>query len=93
MARLSNFTCHHIHVFQEHSENILPSSDGDVGLAASSGPSVLGDKVDEERAAADLPEISDAQNNCKRCLTYPAPRLRGDYTPSEDSNINDMIAD
>ncbi|CAF1702823.1 unnamed protein product [Brassica oleracea var. botrytis] len=54
-------------VFDEHSENILPSSDGDVGLAASSGPSVLGDKVDEERAAADLPEISDAQNNCKRC--------------------------
>ncbi|KAH0890688.1 hypothetical protein HID58_053117, partial [Brassica napus] len=52
---------------KEHSENILSSSDGDVGLAASSGPSVLGDKFDEERAAADLPEISDAQNNCKRC--------------------------
>ncbi|KAL0753154.1 hypothetical protein Bca101_090822 [Brassica carinata] len=67
MARLSNFTCHHVHVFQEHSENILPSSEGDVGLTASSGPSVLGDKVDEECAAADLPEISDAQNNCKRC--------------------------
>nr|VDC96452.1 unnamed protein product [Brassica oleracea] len=60
MARLSNFTCHHVHVFQEHSENILPSSEGDVGLAASSGPSVLGDKVDEECAAADPPEISDA---------------------------------
>ncbi|WZZ72179.1 hypothetical protein YC2023_083549 [Brassica napus] len=28
---------------------------------------VLGDKVDEECAAADPPEISDAQNNCKRC--------------------------
>ncbi|KAH0860476.1 hypothetical protein HID58_088737 [Brassica napus] len=41
-------------VFDEHSENILPSSEGDVGLAASSGPSVLGDKVDEECAAADL---------------------------------------
>ncbi|KAL0664700.1 hypothetical protein Bca4012_101538 [Brassica carinata] len=64
---LSNFTCHHVHVFQEHSENILPSSEGDVGLAASSGPSVLGDKVDEECAAADPPEISDAQNNRKRC--------------------------
>ncbi|KAL0687321.1 hypothetical protein Bca4012_086998 [Brassica carinata] len=67
MARLSNFTCHHVHVFQEHSENILPSSEGDVGLAASSGLSVLGDKVDEEYAAADPPEISDAQNNRKRC--------------------------
>ncbi|KAH0856814.1 hypothetical protein HID58_085075, partial [Brassica napus] len=54
-------------VFDEHSENILPSSEGDVGLAASSGPSVLGDKVDEECAAADPPEISDAQNNRKRC--------------------------
>ncbi|KAH0879017.1 hypothetical protein HID58_066411, partial [Brassica napus] len=52
---------------KEHSENILPSSEGDVGLAASSGPSVLGHKVDEECAAADPPEISDAQNNCKRC--------------------------
>ncbi|KAH0896592.1 hypothetical protein HID58_046160, partial [Brassica napus] len=54
-------------VFDEHRENILPSSEGDVGLAASSGPSVLGDKVDEECAAADPPEISDAQNNRKRC--------------------------
>nr|VDC87967.1 unnamed protein product [Brassica oleracea] len=54
-------------VFDEHSENILPSSEGDVGLAASSGPSVFGDKVDEECAAADSPEISDAQNNRKRC--------------------------
>ncbi|WZZ34536.1 hypothetical protein YC2023_017937 [Brassica napus] len=51
---------------KEHSENILPSSEGDVGLAASSGPSVLGDKVDEECAAVDPPEISDAQNNRKR---------------------------
>ncbi|KAF2616136.1 hypothetical protein F2Q70_00012799 [Brassica cretica] len=51
----------------EHGENILPSSEGDVGLAASSGPSVLGDKVDEECDAADPPEISDAQNNRKRC--------------------------
>ncbi|KAH0896314.1 hypothetical protein HID58_045882, partial [Brassica napus] len=42
-------------VFDEHSENILPSSEGDVGLAASSGPSVLGDKVDEECAASDPP--------------------------------------
>ncbi|CAN6858416.1 unnamed protein product [Brassica oleracea var. botrytis] len=67
VARLSNFTCYHVHVFQEHSENILPSSEGDVGLATSSGPSVLGDKVDEECAAADPPEISDAQNNRKRC--------------------------
>ncbi|CAF1709371.1 unnamed protein product [Brassica napus] len=47
--------------------NILPSNEGDVGLAASSGPSVLGDKVDEECDAADPPEISDAQNNRKRC--------------------------
>ncbi|CAN7012952.1 unnamed protein product [Brassica oleracea var. botrytis] len=54
-------------VFDEHSENILPSSEDDVGLAASSGPSVLGHKVDEECAAADLPEILDAQNNRKRC--------------------------
>ncbi|CAN6853524.1 unnamed protein product [Brassica oleracea] len=54
-------------VFDEHSKNILPSSESDVGLAASSGPSVLGDKVDEECAAVDPPEISDAQNNCKRC--------------------------
>ncbi|CAF1778174.1 unnamed protein product [Brassica oleracea var. botrytis] len=54
-------------VFDEHSENILPSSDGDVGLIATSGPSVLGDKVDEECAAADPPEISDAQNNRKCC--------------------------
>ncbi|WZZ59005.1 hypothetical protein YC2023_059112 [Brassica napus] len=52
---------------KEHSENILPSSEGDVGLAASSGPSVLGDKVDEKCVAADPPEISDAQNNRKRC--------------------------
>nr|VDD30070.1 unnamed protein product [Brassica oleracea] len=51
----------------EHSENILPSSECDVGLAASSDPSVLGDKVDEECAAADPPEISYAQNNRKRC--------------------------
>ncbi|CAN6820770.1 unnamed protein product [Brassica oleracea] len=54
-------------VFDEHSENILPSSEGDVRLAASSGPYVLGDKVDEECAATDPPEISDAQNNRKRC--------------------------
>uniref|UniRef100_A0A0D3ATW5 Uncharacterized protein n=1 Tax=Brassica oleracea var. oleracea TaxID=109376 RepID=A0A0D3ATW5_BRAOL len=51
----------------DHSENILPSSEGDVRLAASSGPSVLGDKDDEECAAEDPPEISDAQNNRKRC--------------------------
>ncbi|KAF3541646.1 hypothetical protein F2Q69_00021160 [Brassica cretica] len=57
------------------SENILPSSEGDVGLAASSGPSVLGDKVDEECAAADPPEISDAQNNRKRCRLTEAARL------------------
>ncbi|KAH0859379.1 hypothetical protein HID58_087640, partial [Brassica napus] len=37
------------------------------GLAASSGLSVLGDKVDEECAAANPPEISDAQNNRKCC--------------------------
>ncbi|CAN6866363.1 unnamed protein product [Brassica oleracea] len=54
-------------VYVEHSENILPSSECDVGLAASSDPSVLGDKVDEECAAADPPEISYAQNNRKRC--------------------------
>ncbi|KAF2576966.1 hypothetical protein F2Q68_00005455 [Brassica cretica] len=33
----------------------------------SSGRSVLGGKVDEECAAADPPEISDAQNNRKCC--------------------------
>ncbi|KAG2275250.1 hypothetical protein Bca52824_057805 [Brassica carinata] len=47
-------------VTKEHSENILPSDEGGVGLAASSGSFVLGDKVDEECAAADPPEISDA---------------------------------
>uniref|UniRef100_A0A0D3BX05 Uncharacterized protein n=1 Tax=Brassica oleracea var. oleracea TaxID=109376 RepID=A0A0D3BX05_BRAOL len=36
---------------------LVPSSEGDVGLAASSGPFVLGDKVDEECAPADPPEI------------------------------------
>uniref|UniRef100_A0A0D3D767 Uncharacterized protein n=1 Tax=Brassica oleracea var. oleracea TaxID=109376 RepID=A0A0D3D767_BRAOL len=46
---------------------VVAGSLGDVGLAASSGPSVLGDKFDEECAAADPPEISDAQNNRKRC--------------------------
>nr|VDD24372.1 unnamed protein product [Brassica oleracea] len=65
---LGRFKSHASNImFDEHSENILPSSEGDVGLAASSGPSVLGDKVDEECAAADPPEISDAQNNRKRC--------------------------
>ncbi|KAF3560346.1 hypothetical protein F2Q69_00010917 [Brassica cretica] len=54
-------------VFDEHSESILRSSEGDLGLAASSGLSVLGDKVDEECAAADPLEISDARNNRKRC--------------------------
>ncbi|CAF1933868.1 BnaCnng71220D [Brassica napus] len=62
---LGRFKSHACNI--EHSENILPSSEGDVGLAASSGPSVLGDKVDEECVAADPPEISDAQNNRKRC--------------------------
>ncbi|CAN6936134.1 unnamed protein product [Brassica oleracea] len=42
MARLSNFTCHDVHVFQEHSENILPSSEGDVGLAAIIGSVCFG---------------------------------------------------
>ncbi|CAN6810228.1 unnamed protein product [Brassica oleracea] len=64
-SSLGRFKSHASNI--EHSENILPSSEGDVGLAASSGPSVLGDKVDEECAAADPPEISDAQNNRKRC--------------------------
>ncbi|CAF1918646.1 unnamed protein product [Brassica oleracea var. botrytis] len=65
---LGRFKSHASNIaFDEHSENILPSSEGDVGLAASSGPSVLGDKVDEECAATDPPEISDAQNNRKRC--------------------------
>ncbi|CAF2039564.1 hypothetical protein HID58_032873 [Brassica napus] len=77
MARLSNLTCRygyclellfkaHVHVSQEHGDNTLSSNDGDVGLEASpSGPSVLGDKVSEECATADPPEISDAQNNRK----------------------------
>ncbi|KAL0646337.1 hypothetical protein Bca4012_044628 [Brassica carinata] len=65
---LSRFKSHASNiVFDEHSENILPSSESDVGLAASSGLSVLGDKVDEECAAANPPEISDAQNNRKCC--------------------------
>ncbi|CAN6810252.1 unnamed protein product [Brassica oleracea] len=66
-SSLGRFKSHASNIVFDHSENILPSSEGDVGLAASSGPSVLGDKVDEECAAADLPEISDAQNNRKRC--------------------------
>uniref|UniRef100_A0A0D3AX15 Uncharacterized protein n=1 Tax=Brassica oleracea var. oleracea TaxID=109376 RepID=A0A0D3AX15_BRAOL len=67
-SSLGRFKSHASNIgFDEHSENILPSSEGDVGLATSSGPSVLGDKVDEECAAADPPEISDAQNNRKRC--------------------------
>ncbi|KAF3542542.1 hypothetical protein DY000_02008335 [Brassica cretica] len=65
---LSQFKSHASNiVFDEHSENILPSSEGDVGLAAASGPSILGDKVDKKCATADPPEISDAQNNRKRC--------------------------
>nr|VDD14214.1 unnamed protein product [Brassica oleracea] len=65
---LGRFKSHASNImFDEHSENILPSSEGDIGLVASSGPSVLGDKVDEECAAADPPEISGAQNNRKRC--------------------------
>ncbi|CDY20535.1 BnaC07g12020D [Brassica napus] len=67
-SSLGRFKSHASNIlFDEHSENILPSSEGDVGLAASSGPSVLGDKVDEECAASDPPEISHAQNNRKRC--------------------------
>nr|VDC97671.1 unnamed protein product [Brassica oleracea] len=64
-SSLGRFKSHAINIVFD--ENILPRSEGDVGLAASSGPSVLGDKVDEECAAADPPEISDAQNNRKRC--------------------------
>ncbi|CAN6998045.1 unnamed protein product [Brassica oleracea var. botrytis] len=64
---LGRFKSHASNIVFEHSENILPSSEGDVRLAASSGPYVLGDKVDEECAATDPPEISDAQNNRKRC--------------------------
>ncbi|KAF3547915.1 hypothetical protein DY000_02009333 [Brassica cretica] len=71
-------------VFDEHSENILPSSEGDVGLAASSGPSVLGDKVDEECAAADPPEISDAQNNRKRCRVHNVIEFLSDDSPDMD---------
>nr|VDD31931.1 unnamed protein product [Brassica oleracea] len=68
VSSLSRFKSHASNiVFDEHSENILPSSESDVGLAASSGLSVLGDKVDEECAAANPPEISDAQNNRKCC--------------------------
>ncbi|KAF2595554.1 hypothetical protein F2Q68_00009495 [Brassica cretica] len=37
------------------------------GYGTSSSPSVLGDKVDEECAAADPLEISDSLNNRKRC--------------------------
>ncbi|CAN6833959.1 unnamed protein product [Brassica oleracea] len=64
---LGRFKSHASNIVFDHSENILPSSEGDIGLVASSGPSVLGDKVNEECAAADPPEISDAQNNRKRC--------------------------
>ncbi|KAF3538914.1 hypothetical protein F2Q69_00021159 [Brassica cretica] len=75
----------------EHSENILPSSEGDVGLAASSGPSVLGDKVDEECAAADPPEISDAQNNRKRCRLTEAARLGTSQAELKDSTTRAPI--
>ncbi|CAN6840027.1 unnamed protein product [Brassica oleracea] len=64
-SSLGRFKSHASNI--ENSENILPSSEGDVGLTVSSGPSLLGDKVNEECAAADPPEISDAQNNRKRC--------------------------
>uniref|UniRef100_M4E8P0 DUF223 domain-containing protein n=2 Tax=Brassica campestris TaxID=3711 RepID=M4E8P0_BRACM len=48
-------------------EDILPGSEGAVGLAAlSSGPTVLGDKLGEECTAADPPEVSGAENKLKR---------------------------
>ncbi|KAF2619683.1 hypothetical protein F2Q68_00039010, partial [Brassica cretica] len=50
------------------SENILPSGEDDVGMAASPlGPSVLRDKISEECASADPPEISNTLNKLKRC--------------------------
>uniref|UniRef100_A0A0D3DK55 Tr-type G domain-containing protein n=1 Tax=Brassica oleracea var. oleracea TaxID=109376 RepID=A0A0D3DK55_BRAOL len=52
---------------KEQGENILPSGEDDVGMAASSlGPSVLRDKISEECASAD-PEISNTLNKLKRC--------------------------
>ncbi|CAN7034148.1 unnamed protein product [Brassica oleracea var. botrytis] len=38
---LGRFKSHASNIVFDHSENILPSSEGDVGLAASSGPSIL----------------------------------------------------
>lgn len=52
---------------QQDGEDILPGSEGAVGLAAlSSGPTVLGDKLGEECTAADPPEVSGAENKLKR---------------------------
>ncbi|CAF2106560.1 unnamed protein product [Brassica napus] len=53
---------------KEQGENILPSGEDEVGMAASSlGPSVLRDKISEECASADPPEISNTLNKLKRC--------------------------
>ncbi|CAF1708274.1 unnamed protein product [Brassica napus] len=57
----------HVHVTQEHSEGIIPSGSGDVGLTApSSGPSVLEVKHGEECASAAPPENADTLKKRKR---------------------------
>ncbi|KAL0695486.1 hypothetical protein Bca4012_062666 [Brassica carinata] len=60
------FTVSTIHG-KEHFESIPPHVEENVGLAAtSSGPPILGNKIDEECASATPPEKADAQKKRKR---------------------------
>lgn len=55
------FLKQHVHVLQEHCENLLPNRGGDLELAASSsGPS------GEKCASAHPPENADAEKKLKR---------------------------
>ncbi|CAN7111601.1 unnamed protein product, partial [Brassica rapa subsp. narinosa] len=57
----------HVHVTQAHSEGIIPSGSGDVGLSASSsGPSVLEVKHGEKCSSAAPPENADTLKKRKR---------------------------
>lgn len=56
-----------VYVNQEHFESIPPHVEENVVLAAtSSGPPILGNKIDEECASATPPEKADAQKKRKR---------------------------
>ncbi|KAL0886106.1 hypothetical protein Bca101_010089 [Brassica carinata] len=60
------FTVSTIHG-KEHFESIPPHVEENVGLAAtSSGPPILGNKIDEESTSATPPEKADAQKKRKR---------------------------